>query len=79
MRLKGIEDSNDQAESRGIFIHPGTVAGSEGCFTLPQDSSKILQALKGDSLLFAYYPDEQYLASSHLIKRDPDSTYTAVA
>lgn len=37
-----------------------------------------MKALKGDSLLFAYYPDKQYLASSNLIDRDLDIHDTAL-
>ncbi|MDD2537152.1 MAG: murein L,D-transpeptidase catalytic domain family protein [Candidatus Absconditabacteria bacterium] len=65
--LHGIEESNDQAKKRGIFIHPGGVNHSEGCFTLPKDASAIMNNLKGDSLVFAYYPDKNYLAQSNFI------------
>ena len=31
------------------------------------EADKIMNKLKGDSLLFAYYPDNKYLASSKII------------
>jgi hypothetical protein len=65
--LQGIEESNDQAVERGIYIHPGPVNGSEGCFTLPNKANEIMNKVKGDSLLFAYYPDKEYLAQSDLV------------
>jgi len=65
--LHGIEESNDQATKRGIYIHPGSVEGSEGCFTLPEKADEIMNKVKGDSLLFAYYPDRKYLAESRFI------------
>lgn len=69
LRMNGIEDSNDNANNRGIYMHPGGLK-SEGCFTLQmsqQEADKIMNKLKGDSLLFAYYPDNKYLASSKII------------
>jgi len=68
--LSWIEESNRQAKQRGIYIHPGTVEGSEWCFTLPKEATEIMNKLKGDSLLFAYYPDSNYLAQSDLISDD---------
>lgn len=67
LKMKGIEDSNDNAADRGIYIHPAPVTGSEGCFTLPmkqQEANEIMDKLKWDSLLFAYYPDQKYVDSS---------------
>jgi len=69
LRMNGIEDSNDNANNRGIYMHPGGLK-SEGCFTLQmsqQEADKIMNKLKGDSLLFAYYPNDKYLASSKII------------
>lgn len=69
LRMNGIEDSNDNANNRGIYMHPGGLK-SQGCFTLQmsqKEANKIMNKLKGDSLLFAYYPDNKYLASSKII------------
>lgn len=65
--LKGIEESNDKATERGIYIHPSTVSGSEGCFTLPKQASEVMETIKWDALLFAYYPEQQYFAQSKLV------------
>ena len=75
--LRGVEESNDSAMKRGIYIHPAPVNGSEWCFTLPEKSSEVMEKLKGDSLLFAYYPDQQYFANSKLI--DDSSDYRMAA
>lgn len=80
LRMNGIEDSNDKASDRGIFIHPASVNGSEGCFTLPMsqaEANKIMNKIKGDSVLFAYYPDRDYLASSQFIDSKNISTRMA--
>lgn len=66
--LNGIEASNDNARKRGIFIHPAGIDQSEGCFTLPELDAPILNMIKGDSLLFAYYPDQEYLLNSELLQ-----------
>ena len=66
--LNGIEASNDNARKRGIFIHPAGIDQSEGCFTLPELDAPILNMIKGDSLLFAYYPDQEYLKNSKLLQ-----------
>jgi hypothetical protein len=66
--LSGIESSNDNARKRGIFIHPAGIDQSEGCFTLPELDAPILNMIKGDSLLFAYYPDQEYLLNSELLQ-----------
>ena len=66
--LNGIESSNDNARKRGIFIHPAGIDQSEGCFTLPELDAPILNMIKGDSLLFAYYPDQEYLLNSELLQ-----------
>lgn len=68
--LNGIEPSNDNARKRGIFIHPAGIDQSEWCFTLPmsqEEANIIMDKIKGRSLLFAYYPDQNYLASSQII------------
>lgn len=65
--LNGIEASNDNARKRGIFIHPAGIDQSEGCFTLPELDAPILNMIKGDSLLFAYYPDTTYLKESEIV------------
>ena len=70
LRMNGIEDSNDNANNRGIYMHPGGIKiwrllYSSKCHS--RKLIKIMNKLKGDSLLFAYYPDNKYLASSKII------------
>lgn len=62
--MNGIEDSNDSARSRWIYMHPGGKI-SQWCFTLPKDtSSEIMNKVKWDSLLFAYAKSKDYFAQS---------------
>lgn len=63
--MNGIEDSNDSAKSRGIYMHPGWKI-SQWCFTLPKDvSSDIMNKVKWDSLLFSYAKSKDYFAKSN--------------
>ena len=63
--LNWIEDSNDQARNRGIYMHPGWVNWSHWCFTLPKElASEIMNKLKWDSLLYAYAKSTEYFAQS---------------
>lgn len=71
--LNGIESSNDNANYRRIFIHPAGIDQSEGCFTLPmsqEEANLIMDKIKWDSLLFAYYPDENYLLNSEILQKN---------
>lgn len=62
--MNGIEDSNDNAKSRWIYMHPGWLI-SLWCFTLPQNkSSEIMDKVKWDSLLFAYAKSKDYFSQS---------------
>jgi hypothetical protein len=81
LQLKGIEAGiNDRALARAIVIHGAAYANestiyargylgrSYGCPALPQKmSAKIIDKIKGGSLLFAYYPDNKYLKKSEII------------
>lgn len=62
--MRWIEDSNDSAQSRWIYMHPwGSI--SQWCFTLPKDQAyEIMNKLKWDSLLFAYAKSNDYFAQS---------------
>lgn len=78
LNLKGLEKGfNDNAYDRRVvmhgawymdpsFIHKSGRAGrSWGCPSIGQKISKpIINLLKGGSVLFAYYPDRNYLAHS---------------
>ena len=62
--MNGIEDSNDSAKSRWIYMHPGWKI-SQWCFTLPKsESSDIMNKVKWDSLLFAYAKSKDYFSQS---------------
>lgn len=81
LQLKGIEAGiNDKALARAIVIHGAAYANestiyargylgrSYGCPALPQKmSAKVIDKIKGGSLLFAYYPDNKYLKKSEII------------
>jgi hypothetical protein len=81
LRLDGVEPSNDQARSRAIVIHGadyvsedfiknnGRLGRSQGCPALPRAVSKdIIDIIKDQSCLFIYYPCQDYIKSSSLIK-----------
>lgn len=78
LRLDGLEAGvNDRARARAIVIHPapyvspsfakaqGYLGRSHGCPALrPEISRRLIDAVKGGGLLFAYYPDQQWLETS---------------
>ena len=78
MRLRGLETGiNDQAFDRAIVMHPapyvdaafakdaGRLGLSWGCPALrPAISKRVIDTIKSGSLLFAYYPDEDWLTTS---------------
>ena len=82
LKLEGVEKGfNDNAEKRAIVMHgadyvsenfiaeQGRLGRSFGCPSVPMElRDHIINALKGGSCLFIFYPDKNYLAKSHLIK-----------
>ena len=78
LRLDGLDKGfNDRARERAIVIHgadyvnaatakaQGRLGRSLGCPALrPEISKKVIDAVKEGGLLFAYYPDPAWLASS---------------
>lgn len=80
--LEGLEKGfNDKARERAVvmhganyadpnFIHDnGRLGRSLGCPALPPTSCKqIIEELAGGSCLFIYFPDENYLKKSALLK-----------
>ena len=78
LRLDGLEKGfNDRARERAIVIHgadyvnsrtakaQGRLGRSLGCPAVrPEVAAKVIDAVKGGGLLFAYYPDQAWLASS---------------
>ena len=79
LRLDGLEYSNSNARKRAIVIHAadyvssvfiqknGRLGRSLGCPSLPQKNyDQIVHKLKNGSLLFIYYPQDDYLKNSTL-------------
>ena len=85
LKLYGLEKNfNDLAFERGVVMHGadyvsekfikqnGRLGRSFGCTAVSQEvNSFIINAIKGGSCLFIYYPDKNYLGRSKLIN-DPD-------
>jgi hypothetical protein len=91
LRLEGLEPGfNDLALERTIVVHGawyvseafakehGRLGRSWGCPALPKRvARKVINTIKDGSLLFIYYPDEVWLASSELLNgcaADPPSS-----
>jgi len=82
LRLQGLEQGiNDRALVRGIVIHgtpnvsaaraqAGHLGRTEGCPAVPQATArKLVRLLEGGALVFAWYPDRQYLETSDYLDR----------
>jgi L,D-transpeptidase catalytic domain len=91
LHLKGVEPGiNDQAEARSIVMHgadyvsyafirkAGRLGRSHGCPAIPMNVCKeMLPKLAGQTCLFIYYPDEDYLARTNLY--NPSDLYKHLA
>jgi hypothetical protein len=79
LRLDGLEQCNNNARKRAIVIHSadyvsknfidrnGRLGRSFGCPALPKkDFSKIIEKIKNGSVLFIYYPNDNYFENSIL-------------
>jgi hypothetical protein len=80
LRLEGLEPGfNDRAQPRAIVMHGapyvsraiaqnfGRLGRSWGCPAVRQEVARpVIDALKGGSLLFAYYPDPRWLHESQV-------------
>jgi hypothetical protein len=78
LRIDGLERGvNDRARERAIVMHAadyvnekaaraqGYLGRSLGCPALrPEVSKKVIDAVKGGGLIFAYYPDPKWLRTS---------------
>lgn len=80
LRIHGLEPGfNDNAEARGVVVHgaayvnAGRVSSdymgrSQGCPALPQNEyAKVINIIKGGSVMFIYNPSENYVHSSTLL------------
>ena len=81
LRLKGLERGvNDNAERRSVIVHGaryaspkvipnlGRLGRSWGCFAVTLEHIRpLIDAIKGGSVLFAYYPDSGWLKHSRFL------------
>lgn len=81
LRLAGLERGfNDMAAAREIVVHAanyvntafahahGRLGKSWGCFAVdPTIASSLISTIKGGTLIFAYYPDHNYLSRSSFL------------
>jgi hypothetical protein len=81
LRLDGLEPGiNDAARERLIVLHGahyvsedqaanGRMGRSWGCPVVrPEVSERIIDAIKGGSIVWVYYPDEEWLARSKFLE-----------
>jgi hypothetical protein len=82
LKLTGLEKGfNEKAEERAIVIHGawyvsaqfakqhGRLGRSWGCPALSKDvAAKVIDAIKGGSLVFVYYPDQAWLSASEYLR-----------
>jgi hypothetical protein len=82
LRLKGVEQGiNDRARDRGIVIHgtpnvgpdrarSGSMGRTEGCPAVSRDAARRLVPMLEDGVVvFAWYPDHNFLARSEFVDR----------
>lgn len=81
LRLEGLEKGvNDTAETREVVVHGapyvsqtfadthGRLGRSWGCFALnPAVAQPVINTIKGGTLLFAYYPDNNWIEHSQYL------------
>lgn len=92
LRLDGLEeDINDRARERGIVIHgapyvsfehvaeQGRLGRSHGCPVVShQINRKLIDTIKGGSLVFAYYPERSWLSKSEFLKGEVKSWWAKI-
>lgn len=93
LRMDGLEKGvNDNARSRAIVIHgapyvnpslaktQGRLGRSWGCPALrPEVAREVIDNLKQGQMLFAYYPDKDWLANSPFLKCNTRTAVVAKA
>lgn len=92
LRLQGLEPGvNDRAYERAIVIHgapyvseslirsQGRIGRSFGCPAVrPEIAHRLIDALNEHAFVFAYYPDEHWLATSPLLGDCGETVVSAV-
>lgn len=82
LRLNGLEPGfNDHARSRAVVVHGaryvspsiasrfGRIGRSWGCPAVPVEVAKpLINTIKNDTVLFAYYPDQNWLLHSKFLR-----------
>ncbi len=79
LRIRGLESSNNNAYSRSVVVHSAFYASRDfiksyhrlgtswGCFAVdPKESNKLINYIQGGSVLYAYGPSKQYLATTKI-------------
>jgi hypothetical protein len=93
LRMDGLEPGvNDRARERAIVIHradyvdptwierQGRIGRSQGCPAVrPEVGDQVVDTLKGGQFLFAYYPDQEWLADSAYINCQPSRVANILA
>lgn len=93
LRLKGVDGQfNDNAESRAIVIHgasyvspsfaesQGRIGRSFGCPAVRQGvAHQLIDTIRDHSVVFAYYPDQNWLQGSRMLGDCAESTAQASA
>jgi hypothetical protein len=93
LRLHGLDAGfNDNALARAIVMHGapyvseafaarfGRIGRSWGCPAVRQEVARsVIDTLKGGALLFAYYPDRQWLAESPMLRCSDAAPETGAA
>ncbi len=83
LRLDGLAPSNSNARDRAIVIHAadyvsehfiekfGRLGRSLGCPSLPKEGfDQIVHRIKEGTLIFIYYPEEQYFSNSSIANHE---------
>ena len=91
LKLAGLEPGyNDQAERRSVVMHGapyvsedfaaahGRIGRSWGCPALSKAvAAKVIDTIKGGSLVFSYYPDRDWLEHSQFVASAAVGTFAA--
>jgi hypothetical protein len=87
--MHGLEPQNNKAYKRHVVVHGawyvsdkfvkqyGCVGRSWGCPALDEKvAQQVIKTIKGGTVIFSYYPDQEWLKSSEFLRRTP---YTVMA